>query len=1390
MSRLGAGLLLALLVALSIPSLVHNVCADEPAPAVTTGAGRSEPNCLSTVTVLSDGQNGSELRFAFGWSPDLSEGVPAGHTVAGEPVRASYRRADDAGAPLGQRASLADGPASFPEGRTWQAESVGPASYSVLLRVPDRGAIEMDVISCELVSSDGTPLPGPERVDALGSVKLSAPAIMRDLRLVSVTFDPVLGPPFDAVVRSVSVSVRASGAAGANEKLGRKLPPSPAFDRLYASEVLNHIIEPASGVAVGGPAWDGSAGRGDDDRWKNARGRVDGAPYLIVTSDSMTVALEPLIEWKERKGIPVEVATLETIGFTFEAIRDYVQNAYDTWDTPPEYLLLVGDTEVLPALADTFASDNHYVTTEGDDILPDILVGRFSVDFISQCENMVAKTVFYERTPYEDDPNWPASASLCQRDDGDDGDWIYYENTWYLYDLFTDAGFAVVDTFFTVQGITYNEVWPAWNAGRGFMHYRGQALFWWIMPFDAPIHHEYGIRNGLRAPIIVSPTCGTGVYDDDGYMCEDWTTGLTGVEPHGAVAFFGTSTAFEGSQKLSLMRSAVSFGFFGNGFGENGLTLGEACVAGKLNLHATFEDTSEFEGWNLLGDPELNMWTAPPAHATVLHDPALQIGPTDLTVTVLEGGLAVSGALVSCVKEGEVYTSGYTGELGSVTLPVAPATAGTLDVIVTARNCYPYEGDVLVLESGPFVAFADRAIEDGSGGNGDGLLSPGESVALEVGLMNVGDVLAESVSAVFRTADSYVTVTDSTCSFADIQPDSVEWALDDVAFSVDASCPPGHVVSYSLEVNYSGESGTRYPEPIEVVTGRLVYAGAVFDDAPPGGDGDGVPEAGETVALEVTLLNEGECDLGEIAGVVSADDPFAAVTQGAAPFDDASTGGTCTNSADALLLSVSPAAPDAHLVSMTLALAAEGDSYSWSDTLVFDIALTNPTYMGPTGPDEYGYYAYDSLDTIYAAAPVYDWVDIAPPGPGMLITEITDEDAGIVTLSTMFNVKYYGEIYTNVSVNSNGFIAVGASDYRFGDNSPIPDTHGPPAMIAAFWDDLDPSAGGEIYRWFDFAGKRWVYQFDEVLRYGTGQAETFQVIIYNEDYHPTPTGDAPILIQYETVTFPYACTVGIEDHFQTDGIEWVCNGDYAPQALPLESGMAILFTTEPPGEPDVPWLVLDAVTVDDSAGGNGDGVVQPGETVSLVLGVRNDGGRDALGPSVVLSSGEGTVSVVDGTAVLTDVLAGGSGSTVDALVCEFSDAIDDTVATLWAAFEANGGAYTTTARCDVHIDLSGTGVEDGVVPSVFSLSPCHPNPFTSGATMRLALPAPERVTVRIYDPAGRLVRMLVDEAMPAGEHSLAWDGRDGSGRHVASGVYFVRAEAGRRSDVRKIVRVR
>jgi flagellar hook assembly protein FlgD len=52
------------------------------------------------------------------------------------------------------------------------------------------------------------------------------------------------------------------------------------------------------------------------------------------------------------------------------------------------------------------------------------------------------------------------------------------------------------------------------------------------------------------------------------------------------------------------------------------------------------------------------------------------------------------------------------------------------------------------------------------------------------------------------------------------------------------------------------------------------------------------------------------------------------------------------------------------------------------------------------------------------------------------------------------------------------------------------------------------------------------------------------------------------------------------------------------------------------------------------------------------------------------------------------------------------------------------------------------------------------------------------VRVAIYDPRGRLVRQLLDAPLAPGTHRLAWDGRDGRGRTLGSGVYLYAVQAG------------
>lgn len=102
----------------------------------------------------------------------------------------------------------------------------------------------------------------------------------------------------------------------------------------------------------------------------------------------------------------------------------------------------------------------------------------------------------------------------------------------------------------------------------------------------------------------------------------------------------------------------------------------------------------------------------------------------------------------------------------------------------------------------------------------------------------------------------------------------------------------------------------------------------------------------------------------------------------------------------------------------------------------------------------------------------------------------------------------------------------------------------------------------------------------------------------------------------------------------------------------------------------------------------------------------------------------------------------------------------------------------------------GVGEGPGAAPSRPALGPNCPNPFNPTTTFSLVVPGPTRATVEIFDASGRSVTKLIDGMVAAGETSLVWDGTDGTGSPVHSGVYFARMTAGERVETRKLTLLR
>lgn len=215
---------------------------------------------------------------------------------------------------------------------------------------------------------------------------------------------------------------------------------------------------------------------------------------------------------------------------------------------------------------------------------------------------------------------------------------------------------------------------------------------------------------------------------------------------------------------------------------------------------------------------------------------------------------------------------------------------------------------------------------------------------------------------------------------------------------------------------------------------------------------------------------------------------------------------------------------------------------------------------------------YTWIDSDAPNGPKFEWDDIS--GTGTPLT-LLDDDYELISLN--FSFPFFGNNYTTMYVNSNGYISFGAgATTRI--NSPIPSTAPPGNFIAAFWDDLNPMAGGTVY--YKNTENKSIVQFDHVLPYGGTSPNdyTFQIVL---------SDDGSICIYYLKM---YAgllnsATAGIENADGTDGIQVMYNEVYVHDSL------AVSFRKTPL------WLV-NSVTA---------GSVTPGDCINHTLLLRSAG---------------------------------------------------------------------------------------------------------------------------------------------------------------------------------------
>jgi len=325
-----------------------------------------------------------------------------------------------------------------------------------------------------------------------------------------------------------------------------------------------------------------------------------------------------------------------------------------------------------------------------------------------------------------------------------------------------------------------------------------------------------------------------------------------------------------------------------------------------------------------------------------------------------------------------------------------------------------------------------------------------------------------------------------------------------------------------------------------------------------GGNNNGILDPGENADLTATFTNIGGANLNNMTTTLACTSPYITITDNSGYFGTLAIDSTKENTGDPYTVDVDGDTP--HGATADFMIYASG-SGGYADTFEFSLLLGDPV------PTDTGYYYVYYSGGPHPQAPVFTWFAIdstqtANPGTSL---DLDDNETALVSLP--FTFRYYGVDYNQISICSNGWIAMGNETSVDWTNSYIPNVDGPRAMIAGIWDDLDPGNAGapsDIYYYYDSANHRFIVEYFQVEHFSSGSEETFEIILCDPNYYTTPTNDGEIYVQYLVEQQQQDNTVGIENSSENIGIQYFFNSEYHNHGIPITDQFALRYTTIPP----------------------------------------------------------------------------------------------------------------------------------------------------------------------------------------------------------------------------------
>ncbi|MBD3183790.1 hypothetical protein GF312_16015 [Candidatus Poribacteria bacterium] len=274
------------------------------------------------------------------------------------------------------------------------------------------------------------------------------------------------------------------------------------------------------------------------------------ADYIVITHNKFRESAEKLAEFRRQQGLDVIVVDVENIYDEFsygifdpKAIQRFLRYAYFNWDKIPSYVLLVGDAhwdykyvyDVYYQRYDNYpriyvptyhaasapfgqtAMDHRFVTVSGDDILPDMMLGRLPVENETEAEVVVDKIIQYEENPYRG--IWQSRVLLIADDEkSKSGDEVFEDSRRELAKDYIPIGYDPVPLYLRVIKEPYlvrKAISAEINRGVIMLEYSGHGgAHSWADEYIFASDDIGKLQNSKRYPFVITTTCQNGYFDN------------------------------------------------------------------------------------------------------------------------------------------------------------------------------------------------------------------------------------------------------------------------------------------------------------------------------------------------------------------------------------------------------------------------------------------------------------------------------------------------------------------------------------------------------------------------------------------------------------------------------------------------------------------------------------------------------------------------------------------------------------------------------------------------------------------------------------------------------------------------------------------------------------